>query len=192
MVPFRPPVSVGSPGGSTILDRIVQGIRKSFDSLGKAFLAQPTPGTGGQILITGPDGLPVWSSTAGDTSGPEQVITDVLPFLQESVSVPTATTHTTTVALEASRHYWIKATATAFDPAQVVIFSETQLIRVSLNFAGLATHLVPDTVLHTYGAGLSLTAATSGGDLTLNVANASGFTYTVQLIAAFSSARTRS
>jgi len=191
MVPFVPPVSVGSPGGSTILDRIVQTIRRSFESLNGAFLGRPDSGDGGQVLVLGADGLPAWSSATA-SFGLEQSIQEVVPSIQESDSLANGTTHITTISLQAMRHYWVTATATAWAPDQTVIFSETQFIRVSMNAAALATHLIPDTVSHTYGAGFSLAAATSGGDLTLGLSNSSGTTYAIQVIASLSSARVRS
>lgn len=190
MIPFRPPVSVGSPGGSTILDRIVQAIRKSFDSLTEAFLARPEPGLNGQVLILGPDGLPMWAGYSA-TTGEERAIQELVPSVQEADSLATATTHITEIDLAASRHYWVTATGTAFAPDESVLFSETLFIRVAVNHAGLATHLTPDTISHSYGSGFTFVSATSGGTLTLNFGNASGSTYTIQVIASLSSARTR-
>ena len=190
MVPFRPPISAGSPGGSTIVDRIVQAVRKSFDSLKGAFVGRPDTGLPGQVLILGPDSRPLWAGYTA-SSVDERSIQELVPSVQEVTSLPTATSTVKTIPLTASRHYWITAIATAFAANEAVVFTSTLFIRMTLNLASVATHLTPDTTLHTSGAGFSFTAATSGSDLQLTVSNTSGSTRTVQLLVSFSSARTR-
>jgi len=173
------------------LDRIILAVRRSFDSLTQAFVGRPETGDGGQVLVLGPDGETVWSGSAGFAGSGEGVVQELVPSVQESDLLANGTTHITTVALDAGHHYWVTATATAWAVDGTVIFSETQFIRVSVNAAALATHLIPDTVCHTYGAGFTLAAATSGGDISLNFSNASGTTYAIQVIASFSTARAR-
>jgi len=191
-VPFSPLVSAAQPGGSQILDRLMHATRRTFDSLDESYVALPEgEATEGWTLTTDDDGTTIWSRSVGSLSEPEKVVQELVPSLQVNLALANATSHQDIIRLDRSRHYWVTAAMTAFLVDETVAFTQTLLIRVVCDFSGVATHLAPDTVSHTYGAGFTFAATVSGSTLILTSSNASGSTEAVQVIASLSSARTR-
>jgi hypothetical protein len=165
-------------------------VKKTCDSLTDAFLARPeADGTAGQILTLSSARVPAWASAVGDASSGERVTQELAPSVQLSYSLPTATSNVTRIGLDAGRHYWFTSIVTAYTPAMAVAFTQTTLNRVSVTTGGTASHLTPQTVLHSSGAGFSATGGVTGSTFTLTVSNTSGSTRTVQVIVTAGSAR---